>query len=119
MVDGGDDVVSFRAELKLNVVYRKCPLTARVRLGIALSGFLNLTSSPSHLRAEKTVGKQFNTGREHTIAITTIHGTIVETNAKGWCIDTSQTVNETRDENETGECKIERVKERRIELLKK
>ena len=42
VVGGGDDVVNFCAELKIRVVFRKCPLTARVRLGIALAGLVRL-----------------------------------------------------------------------------
>ena len=37
VVDGGGDVVNFRAEVALEVAYSECPLTARVRLGIALA----------------------------------------------------------------------------------
>ena len=37
VVDGGGDVLNFRAEVALEVAYSECPLTARVRLGIALA----------------------------------------------------------------------------------
>ena len=42
VVGGGDDVVNFRANLKLKVAHSECPLTARVRLGIALAEFVPL-----------------------------------------------------------------------------
>ena len=88
VVDGGGDVLNFRAELK--IVDRTCPLTARVRLGIALAGFV----------ADKTAGQKIHTGREHAISIATFHWTTVDTRVRGWCIDASQTRNATRHENE-------------------
>ena len=59
VVGGGDDVVNFRANLKLKVAHSECPLTARVRLGIALAGFV-----PLLYRTKKTTGQNINPGRE-------------------------------------------------------
>ena len=76
VVDGGD-VLNFPAKLNLKVAYSECPLTARVRLGIALARF-----APLLLRAGKPAGQQFNSGRGQTIAITTFHRKNVETQVK-------------------------------------
>ena len=59
VVDGGGDVVNFRAELKVKVAYNECPLTARVRLGIAHAGFVLLP-----FRVEKIAGQTCNPCRE-------------------------------------------------------
>ena len=50
-VGGGVDVVvNFRANLKLKVAHSECPLTARVRLGIALALFVVLPYRAEKLR---------------------------------------------------------------------
>ena len=50
VVGGGDDVVNFRANLKLKFAHSECPLTAPVRLGIALAGFVHLPFERKILR---------------------------------------------------------------------
>ena len=54
VVGGGDDVVNFPANLKLKVAHSECPLTARVRLGIALAGFVVLPYRAEKLRDKTT-----------------------------------------------------------------
>ena len=90
VVGGGDDVVNFRANLKLKFAHSECPLTAPVRLGIALAGFVHLP-----YRAENTTGQNIDPGRESTIAIISFHRTVVG-QMNGWCIDTIQTGIATR-----------------------
>ena len=98
-VDGGGDVVNFSAELKIKVACSECPLSARVRLGIA--HMQRLYPFPFE-RKNRLRDNHATLAENKRKGITTLHGTNVETNLNGWCIATIQTRNTTRDEIGTG-----------------